>query len=136
MERPLTVRLIPRVLSLVAVLFGLVTIIAGTRVLAGSDPGYNVFLPLLIYNIAMGVVYIAAGVTTWRNIIRGKNAAASIFVLNFLVLGIIGYLHMMGTSVAVESVLAMIFRTILWLMLYLGLAWVCRRKTLSGGQHA
>jgi hypothetical protein len=49
-------RLIPRVLSLVAVLFGLVTIIAGTRVLAGSDPGYNVFFPLLIYNVAMGVV--------------------------------------------------------------------------------
>ena len=119
-----------------AVLFGLVTIIAGTRVLAGSDPGYNVFLPLLIYNTAMGVVYIAAGVTTWRNLIRGKYAAASIFVLNFLMLVIIGYLHMTGTSVAVESVFAMIFRTVLWLMLYLGLAWACRRKTLLGEQHA
>ncbi len=129
-------RLIPRVLSLVAVLFGLVTIFAGTRVLAGSDPGYIVFFPLLIYNAAMGVVYIAAGVTVWRNLNRGKYAAASIFVLNFLVLGIIGYLYMTETSVAVESVRAMMFRTALWFMVYLGLAWVCRMKSLPGEQHA
>jgi hypothetical protein len=130
------IQLLSRVLSLAAVLFGLVTIIAGTLVLTGSDPGYNVFLPLLIYNTAMGVFYMAAGVTTWRNLSRGKYAAASIFVLNLIVLGIIGYLHMTGTSVAVESVLAMIIRTAIWLMLYLGLTWVCHRKALVGRQHA
>ncbi len=84
----------------------------------------------------MGVVYIAAGVTTWRNLNRGKYAAASIFVLNFLVLGIIGYLYMTENSVAVESVRAMMVRTVLWLMVYLGLAWVCRMKSLPGEQHA
>ena len=135
MERSLHIRLIHRVLALAAVLFGLVTIIAGTRVLVGSDPGYNVFLPLLLYNTAMGVAYIAVGVTTWGNLNRGKYAAAAIFVLNFLVLGIIGYLYTVGTSVAVESVRAMTFRTVVWFVLFLGLAWMCRRKTLAAEQH-
>ena len=136
MERSLHIRLLSRVLPLAAILFGFVTIIAGTRVLAGFDPGYRVFLPLLIYNTAMGAVYIATGIATWRNLNRGKYAAASIFILNFVVLGIISYLHMTGTFVAVESVGAMIFRTVLWFMIYIGLAWMCRRKALAGEQHA
>ena len=61
MEQSRHIHLIHRILSLAAVLFGVVTLIAGTRVLAGADPGYRVFLPLLLYNIAMGVAYVAAG---------------------------------------------------------------------------
>jgi len=136
LERSPYIRLIPRILSLAAVSFGVVTIIASTRVLTGSDPGYKVFLPLLIYNAAMGVAYIAAGAATWHNLNRGKYAAASIFILNFLVLGIISYLYLTGTSVAVESVGAMIFRTVLWFVLYVVMAWVWHRKTLGGEQHA
>ncbi len=49
-------------LAAVAVLFGIATVVAGTRVLSGSDPGYLVFRPLLIFNTAMGVAYLAAGV--------------------------------------------------------------------------
>ncbi len=135
MDRPLHIRLIHGTLSLTTVLFGLVTIIAGTRVLSGSDPGYIVFLPLLLYNTVMGVGYIAAGVITWSNLNRGKYMAAAIFVLNFLVLGIIGYLYTVGTSVAVESVYAMIFRAMVWFMIFLGLAWLCRKKILGGEQH-
>ena len=129
-------QLIHRGLSLAAVLFGLITIIVGSRVLSGSDPGYSVFLPLLLYNIVMGVAYITAGITMWRNPAHGRNAAAAIFTLNFVVLGTVSYLYAVGASVAVESVAAMTFRTVVWLVLFLGIAWVCRRKTLSGGQHA
>jgi hypothetical protein len=45
-------------------------------------------------------------------------------------LGIIGYLYAQGSSIAVESVRAMTFRTIVWFVLFLGLTWVYRRKTL------
>jgi hypothetical protein len=129
-------QLIHRVVSLAAVLFGIITIIVGSRVLSGSDPGYNVFLPLILYNIAMGVAYIAAGITMWRNSTQGKYAAVAIFTLNFIVLGTVSYLYAVGASVAVESVAAMTFRTVVWLVLFLGIAWVCRRKTLFGRQHA
>ncbi len=94
------------------------------------------FLPLLLYNTVMGVAYIAAGVITWSNLNRGKYMAAAIFVLNFLVLGIIGYLYTVGTSVAVESVYAMVFRTVVWLVIFLGLAWLWLKNGLGGWQHA
>ncbi len=135
MEQSRYTLLVHRLLALAAVLFGFVTIIVGSLVLTGSDPGYKVFLPLLLFNIAMGVAYVAAGITTWRNPNQGKYASGTIFVLNVLVLGAIAYLYKVGTSVAVESVGAMTFRTVVWLVLFLGVAWVCRQKTLRAEPH-
>jgi hypothetical protein len=75
--------------AVVAAVFGLATIVAGGRVLTGwSDPGYVVYRPLLIYNTAMGVAYLAA-----------------------------------GSSVAIDSLRAMTFRTAVWLALFEGLVW-------------
>ena len=122
-------------LALVAALFGIVTIIVGARVLAGSDPGYIVFRPLLLYNTAMGMVYVAAGVIAGRNVDRGKYAAATIFVLNFLVLAAIGYVYAAGGAVAMESLRAMIFRTVVWLVLFLGMAWVSHRNHLADSER-
>lgn len=134
MNRSRYVRIIQGGLALVAALFGLATIIAGARVLAGSDPGYIVFRPLLLYNTAMGFAYVAAGVIAWRNLDRGKYAAAAIFVLNLLVLGTIGYLYATASAVAVESLRAMILRTVVWLVLFLGLAWMSHRNSLSDSE--
>ncbi len=124
-------KIIQGVLALAAALFGLATIIAGSRVLTGSDPGYIVFRPLLIYNTAMGIAYVAAGVVAWRNLDRGKYAAATIFVLNLLVLGATGYLYAAGNAVAIDSLRAMIFRTVAWLVLFLGIVWMSHRNHLS-----
>ena len=124
-------RIIQRVLALAAALFGLVTISAGTRVLSGSDPGYIVFRPLLIYNTAMGMAYVAAGFIAWLSLDRGKYAAATIFVLNFFVLGAIGYLYATGSAIAIDSLRAMILRTVVWFVLFLGLAWMSHRSHLS-----
>jgi hypothetical protein len=49
-------KIIRKLIALVARLFGLVTIIVGTNVFFGSDPGYVVFQKLLIYNTIMGFV--------------------------------------------------------------------------------
>ena len=123
-------KIIQGVLALAASLFGLATIIAGARVLTGTDPGYIVFRPLLIYNTAMGIAYVAAGVIAWRNLDRGKYAAATIFVLNLLVLGATGYLYAVGSAVAIDSLHAMIFRTVAWLALFLGMVWMSHRNHL------
>ena len=124
-------KLIQNLLAFVAVLFGLVTIFVGARVLLGLDPGYIVFRPLLIYNTLMGIVYVAAGVTAWRNIKQGKNLAAAVFVLNFVVLTAIYFLYTEGSSIAVESLRAMSLRTIVWLALFAGLGWLSRKKKLG-----
>jgi hypothetical protein len=110
----------------VAVLFGLLTIFAGTRVLLGSNPGYLVFRPLLIYNAAMGVVYVAAGIIAWRNIRQGMYVAAAISVLNLIVLTTIFFLYTEGNAIAVDSLRAMSLRTAVWLALFAGFWWLCR----------
>lgn len=119
-------KLARRMLVLAAVAFGLVTIAAGGRVLFGADPGYAVYRPLLLYNTAMGLAYVAAGVVAWFDLRRGKYAAGAIFILNLLVLGAVAWLYRSNGSAAIESVRAMTLRTVVWLALFAGLAWVGR----------
>jgi len=120
--------LVQKALALVAALFGLLTIFAGTRVLTGADPGYVVFMPLLVYNTVMGVLYVAAGFIAWRQLQRGRQAAAAIFGLNLLVLAAVAWLHSTGQGVALDSVRAMVLRTGVWLVLFLGLAGLSHRR--------
>ncbi len=127
MPVPRSMRTVHLVLVFVALLFGLATLVAGTRVLTGSDPGYVVFEPLLVYNVAMGAVYIAAGIVAWRSLGWGRRAAFAIFALNLVVLAAIAWLYARGGAVAVESVRAMILRTGVWLALFTGFAWLAKR---------
>jgi cbb3-type cytochrome oxidase subunit 3 len=114
-------------LALVAIAFGVLTLFAGGRVLAGADPGYVVFRPLLVFNTLMGLAYVTAGVLIWRDLRRGRIAALAIFLLNLLVLAVIVWLYRQGAAVAVDSVRAMSLRTGVWLALFLGVAWLVRR---------
>jgi len=129
MERSRYAGLLQKGCAVVAALFGLLTVFAGTRVLTGEDPGYVVFQPLLIYNTVMGFMYILAGFLIWRSIRPGLYAAAAILLLNLLVLVAVAYLYSAGQGVAVDSVKAMLLRTGVWLALWLGLAWLGRRPS-------
>ncbi|MBK6867392.1 MAG: hypothetical protein IPG98_05480 [Burkholderiales bacterium] len=120
-------RFIQRALALIAIAFGVLTLFAGTRVLSGVDPGYVVFTPLLVYNVAMGFIYIVAGVLAWRRLAAGRLLAGIIFVLNAVVLAAIVYLYQSGAAVASQSVGAMSLRTVVWLLLFVGLAWLGHR---------
>lgn len=111
------------ILAVVAVVFGLVTIAAGGRVLFGADPGYVVFRPLLMFNTAMGVAYVAAGLAIWHGRRWRASAAGAIVVLNLIALGAILLVYSRGGAVAVDSLRAMTFRTVVWLALFTGLVW-------------
>ena len=113
-----SMKIIQNTLALIAVLFGLVTIFVGSSVLMGSDPGYLVYLPLLIYNTAMGIMYVFAGSIIFRNITKGMYMAVGIFSLNLAVLITIYFLHTKSSSVADESLNAMVLRTVVWLVLF------------------
>lgn len=128
---PRTVRIVQILAAAVAILFGVATLFAGGRVLLGSDPGYAVFRPLLIYNTAMGVAYLAAGVTVWRSVNVGRYAAGAIFLLNLLVLLGILVVYRSGGVVAVDSLRAMTLRTVVWLALFLALSWLGRSRTAA-----
>jgi ACR3 family arsenite efflux pump ArsB len=115
----------------IALVFGVVTVAAGAGVLAGRDPGYLVYQPLLIFNTVMGVAYAAAAVLIWRNLARGRLAAAVILALNLAVLGLVVYLFRTSDVVAVDSVRAMAFRSAVWLVILGVLVWMVRRQELS-----
>ncbi len=115
------------VTAVVAILFGILTVFAGTRVLLGANPGYEVFQPLLAFNTSMGFIYIVAGIFVWKNLSKGKTIAAVIFVLNFIVLMVIAYLYVFSNSIAIESLGAMSFRSLLWLILLALLTWASKK---------
>lgn len=119
-------RALHRTAAVVAVVFGLVTVLAGARVLRGADPGYVVFMPLLAFNTTMGVAYAAVGVAIWRGVRWSATAAGLIAGLNVLVLGVIASVYAMGGAVAVDSLRAMAFRSVVWIALFAALAWMRR----------
>ena len=112
--------------GVVAVLFGLATLGAGGSVLAGRDPGYLVYRPLVVFNTLMGLLYVAAGVLAWRRSDADRVVAAAIVGVNLLVLGYIVYVYRSGGPAAIDSVRAMVFRTGAWLVLLLALTWAGR----------
>jgi len=124
-------KIIHNIFVTIAILFGLVTIVAGTRVLLGTNPGYIVFFPLLIYNAIMGIVYVVAGITVWRNIKQGMQMAAAIFLLNTLVLTIIFLMYKQGFAIAVDSLRAMSLRTFIWFVLFAGFWWLYRNNNID-----
>jgi hypothetical protein len=126
-----SVRVMQLLAAAIAVLFGVATLFASGRVLLGSDPGYVVFRPLLIYNTIMGVAYLAAGITIWRSLSVGKYAAGAIFLLNILVLLGIIVVYQSGGAVAVDSLGAMTLRTVVWLVLFLVTSWLGRSRTVA-----
>ena len=131
MTTPRTVRIVRILAAGIAVLFGVATIFAGSRVLLGSDPGYEVFRPLLVYNTAMGVAYLAAGIAIWRSVNAGRYAAGVIFLLNLLVLVGIVVIYGSGGGVAVDSLRAMTLRTVVWLALFITVSWLGRSRTAA-----
>ncbi len=112
-------RVLIKVAAAVAGLFGVATIIAGTGVLMGTDPGYVVYRPLLLFNTLMGVVYVGTAVAIWRKLRLGTYAAGAVFALNVLVLVAVALLYRSGGGVAIDSLRAMGVRTFIWLVIFI-----------------
>ncbi len=115
-----------QIVAVIAVLFGLASLAAGGSVLAGRDPGYLVYRPLLVFNTIMGLFYMAAGLLAWRGSPAARTVAAGIVGVNALVLAYIVFLYRSGGGAAIDSVRAMVLRTSVWLVLLLLLLWAGR----------
>ena len=113
-----------------AILFGIATLVAGSRVLLGTNPGYDVYLPLLYFNTMMGAAYVLVGIISLKNWKRGVQSAAIICVLNLSALGGLLYLYKPNGAIAETSLQAMTFRTLVWLALFAILA-AANRSTTS-----
>ncbi len=129
LNRPEYLKIFQKTLAVLAVLFGTMTIFAGSRVLVGTNPGYVVFFPLLVFNTLMGFVYVGVGAISWRSLNLGKIGAFAIFALNLVVLAAVGIAYTSGGDVAIDSLRAMTLRTVVWLAIFSGLWWLGRRNT-------
>ena len=108
--------------AIIATTFGLITIwVGGMTLFDFFDPGYVIFVPLLIYNTVMGFFYTATGVVIWQQHPKALQASKFIFVLNILVLIIITLLYLTNFEVAFNSLKAMSFRTLVWGVIYFSL---------------
>ncbi len=115
-----------RIAAVVAVLFGLASVGAGGSVLAGRDPGYLVHVPLVMFNTAMGLLYVISGILAWRGAPAHRALAAGIVGVNAVVLAYIVQLYRSGGGTAVDSVRAMVLRTVVWAVLLLLFVWTSR----------
>jgi hypothetical protein len=132
MTRSHPVQVIPRVAASAAAVFGVVTVMAGGRVLLGGDPGYLVFRPLLLFNTVMGAVYLIAGALVWRGAPGGRRLAGAIALVNAVVFVGVTALWLAGGPVAPNSVGAMAFRTLVWAAIWASLIWVGRGLGAGG----
>ncbi|MDP1994613.1 MAG: hypothetical protein Q8K40_05125 [Ignavibacteria bacterium] len=99
----------------VAMVFSVASIVEGTKVLFGiSQPDYIVFTPLLVYNVIMGVIGVLGGVIIWMNHRRALTLVTTIAVVHFFVLLLIVAVYLLSGTVALDSVQAMILRSLIW----------------------
>lgn len=119
------------VIAVVATLFGVLTVVAGSRVLLGADPGYVVYRPLLQFNTVMGFAYVGVGLLAWQGHKAALFGAAAITGLNLLVLLLVAYGFATGAAVAATSLGAMSFRTVVWSVLLFFLVRQHARSSLA-----
>lgn len=107
-----------RVASLLGIAIGLLSIFAGSKVLLGiSIPAYIVLKWLVAYNLILGFVSVAAGIGLWKGHRAGLMFAILIAISHGIILIALSAIYIAGGAVAVTSILAMVFRTTLWLLI-------------------
>lgn len=101
--------------ALLAFFLGIMSVFAGTSVLFGAaTKDYNVLQWLVIYNVIVGVISIIVAYLIWMNALISKRLIFIVLGVHFLILF---YLSFLSETVAIESVQAMFFRVIIWLII-------------------
>jgi uncharacterized membrane protein (DUF2068 family) len=113
-----------RVAAVLALIIGLLSIKEGGSVLLGlSTKPYHILTWLVMYNVALGLVSVAAGIGLWTKRSWGRRLAAIILILHSSVFLAVFMMFEFGKEVAFQSVMAMLFRTVVWLAIYSLLLW-------------
>ena len=96
-----------------ALFIGLMSVIAGTRVLLGvSTPDYHVLDWLVSYNVIVGIISIIAATLIWQRDWQASPTSLVIIAAHAIVLILL--LTVFSESVAMDSIMAMVFRVGVW----------------------
>lgn len=104
------------------------SIVAGGKAMQGWNPGYSVLSWLPEYNFVMGILALIPAVLLWIN--HRFALAASVTTLGIHTLVLLLLLSAFRGEVAFQSIAAMIFRLVIWIVI-LGLVFFRARSTLS-----
>jgi uncharacterized membrane-anchored protein len=113
-----------RIAAILAFILGLLSIKEGGSVLLGlSTKDYTVLPWLVWYNVVLGFASVIAGIGLWLRRAWGVRFSATIVSLHGLVLMILVILYAFREAVAVFSIMAMLFRTIVWVGMIMLVKW-------------
>lgn len=107
-----------RIIALVlAGAIGTMSVLSGTSVLLGLHKvDYTVLNGLVVYNIVVGALSVITAYLIWMDFLLSKKLIWVILCFHALVLA---YLYFFIDTVAMESIKAMVFRVIVWLLIFL-----------------
>jgi len=108
-------KILLKIVAVVAAIMGLMAVITGSRVLLGVfDPGYQYFTALLVYNVTMGVVSILAGYFIWKQ----EDIATYItyFITGAHIIVFLLLKTVYSDIISDHSVHAMTFRSVAWII--------------------
>ena len=96
---------------------GIMSVISGSLVLLGlREVGYTVLIGLVVYNVAVGVLSVITAFLIWKHFVLSKKM---IVLILFFHGSVLTYLYFFSKTVAMESIKAMIFRVVVWLLIFL-----------------
>lgn len=114
-----------RMAAILGIIVGILTVIAGSKVLLGiSPPNYSVLRWLVIYNVSLGGISLITGIGLWNNRSWAILLSGVITALHGFIFIILIGMFILGETVAFQSILAMLFRTTAWLGIFV----VARKK--------
>ena len=115
--------------SVLAVLFGLMTLKEGGTVLFGGEAARTAagaYVPFVLwFNFLAGFAYVVAGIALWRRQSWAAGLALGIALATALVFAAFGVYVMSGGASEVRTMAAMALRTTVWLVVG-ALAWRMR----------
>ena len=115
--------------SILAVLFGLMTLKEGGTVLFGGEAARTAagaYVPFVLwFNFLAGFAYVVAGIALWRRQGWAAGLALGIALATALVFAAFGVYVMNGGAFEVRTMAAMALRTTVWLVVG-ALAWRMR----------
>jgi hypothetical protein len=100
------------------VLFGVATVLSGSRVLFGSESARDAagaYVPFVLwFNTLAGFFYVLAGVGLWRTRVWAARMALGIAAATALAYAAFGAHVVLGGSFERRTVVAMALRTVFW----------------------
>lgn len=125
-----------RIVAAVAILFGVLTILAGGRALFGDAeakaPAGNAVPFVLWFNFLSGLVYVGAGTAIWLRKSWAILLTAGLVLAIVIVFALFGLHVAQGGAYEARTVGAMVLRSAVWIAI---LAYLYQRRHHFGGHR-